>query len=177
MFCDLPTCISDLVCLFAYDATLAETKTSLDICSSLLEDIGSHVILKSMCSDYTHSPSWVYCRDTMQTYDHYTFHMWTLNTRPAVNPLYNFYVWFSIRDLFAYTHVHQLIDDFDWRKVRGLLPRPMCRTDYIRCVNRSLDYLLAFSHLLFVLDKTHQRQMSSRYTKYILGPSVHNWPT
>ena len=152
---DLPTCISDLICRFAYDASLKETRSSLNICLDLLDDLGSHAIINPTCCDYTRSPTWVYTRETMQTMDRYTFHIWALKTEPCINPLYRFFVWFNMRDLFNYPRIHQLIEDLDWRKIRGRLMFPMSRKRFMRVVGTNLSCLLEFSYLLLRLNSHH----------------------
>ena len=114
----LPTDLQDIICRFAYDATLSETKRSLAfIISVKVRDLHPVVV-----SEYVNNYTEVTCPftyDRMRQESSFFAPWRVLNS--TVTPFRHFFVWFARSELWNHYQICAVIDSMDFRSARKLM--------------------------------------------------------
>ena len=114
MLLDLPYDLANLVCAFAYNATLKETQRSLDVILELNTNYLHPYVKASKVPDYTSvTDGWYYDRVEMRPGLLAPF---CLQVTRSISPFKQFFVWFAFSDLWNIPKISQVIFDMDWRK-------------------------------------------------------------
>ena len=114
----LPRDLANIVCAFAYNATLQETKRSLHIILELKRHYLHPYVKACKVPDYTScSDSWLYDRDDMRPG---LFAPFSHQIGRSTSPFETFFVWFSFCDLWDVPRISQVMYDLDWRKTNWI---------------------------------------------------------
>ena len=124
MFAKLPIVLQSLVCEFAYDANLDQTKRALEYILHI-KSLNLHpLVLRDFVHNYNGSKCPLTYSRLHQTASF--FAPWTC-TPCTVSPLTNFFVWFSRAELFDLDRVSVIVNDLDMRLAKKLFTNcPIC---------------------------------------------------
>ena len=115
--------LTNLVCAFAYNATIKETERSLDVILELKKNYLHPYVKSTKVPDYTNvTDGWYYDRAEMRPGLLAPFCM---DVTRSISPFEHFFVWFAFSDLWNIPKISQVIFDMDWRKAGWIrLQRP-----------------------------------------------------
>ena len=118
MFESLPTVLVDLICRFAYDATLEETKSALHYILFMKGLCLHPLCMREYVSDFsTVRKPYIYSRIGRQSISF--FAPWSA-TNCVPSPFYKFFVWFSRSELYDSTKMRIVVDDLDFRCIKNM---------------------------------------------------------
>ena len=104
-----------IVCSFAYNATLQETKQSLDQILWLKGESINPLLLSDFVYDYSAVAQTYHFNRATRTARYYAKYKCE---RPKTTPIINFFVWYEIEDLFNTHILERVLWDLDYRSVK-----------------------------------------------------------
>ena len=116
MFTSLPADLVDLICRFAYDANIHETRSALEYCLFIKELRLHPCCLNEGVFDYSGCTDEMYCRTNRESLGY--FAPWF--AQQTNSPLRSFFVWFSQKDIFHIYKMTAAVFDLDFRMVKTL---------------------------------------------------------
>ena len=173
MLAALPKDLTNLVTLFAYNATLEQTKKSLKYVLRV-KNLDLHpVAVAQYVNDYSTHSHLMYDRQTQESK---YFSAWCTHLR--LTPLREFFVWYARADLFAQFRVACLIDDLDFRTVKKYLsncPISVSRNAKLCLVrwiySNPLDASVYTSKLFRKVGLSELRLYPTALSRYLLSDS------
>ena len=159
MIGSLPTCLQDLICAFAWNADLAQTKSALDDVLVIKSYHLQTMILSQICGDYSEAPDYIYSKQAKQCRT--VFSRYTVNNYHTT-PLLNFYVWFAHEELINYERVFSLLVDLDWRRIRPMVYESgyPSRIEFMRFVSENFRGVVYCSRVLNQIEPSMFRVRS-----------------
>ena len=150
--------LQNIVCQFAWDATLEETLCSLEYLL-FVNDLNLHpYCLADGAEDHTNASPYLYDREKRHSCVRFSW-----GTRCQDTPLKTFFVWFSKHHIIAHSRIHQLLFDLDWRTVRHRFHEVGCRSR-----ESLVEYLCSGLHGVILVSQLFD-EISLRHLK--LHPS------
>ena len=123
----LPLDLSNIVCRYAFDASVEETVRALSYILELkTRSLHPYAVNEVVCNYVDVRESYIYSRELMES----SFFAPWRNTNPVPSPFRKFFVWFSRSELWNTRNICSILDNLDWRVARKLvhdLPFPVVR--------------------------------------------------
>ena len=165
MILDLPIDLQNLICIFSFNATLAETRDAL---TQILELKQIHPWMKKrFVHDYSDTGAQLYDRKEKSL----GFLGYFLSQPLIKSPFEEFFVWFDLFALFDITHISRLTHDLDWRRVRFIARETghKSKHTFLCWVFNTIEGIRYFSELIQRLEPWHLRKYPSSESRRLLG--------
>ena len=175
MLCDLPRDLANIVCAFAYNASLEETKRSLGVILELKKNYLHPYVKANKVCDYTCvTDGWYYDRVEMRPGLLAPFCM---QVKRNISPFEQFFVWFAFSDLWNIPKISQVVFDMDWRKA-GWIRRETGfrdRQSFLLWVATTTKGILYCSNMLTKIRLSMLRKYPTNISRYLACDHFDEW--
>ena len=165
--------IQNIVCAFAFDATLQETLDSLEYLT-FLDQLDLHPsVYTEFLTDHSVSSPYVYDRDNRECvmrpwpprYNYFT------RSSRHLSPRESFFVWFARNEMFSYPVMWNVLSDIDWRTVRGRFKNNTTRGRFMEDIEAApLAGAIEYSCLVRDITMCNLKLHPSGYTRAMVVP-------
>ena len=175
MLCDLPRDLANIVCAFAYNASLEETKRSLGVILELKKNYLHPYVKANKVCDYTCvTDGWYYDRVEMRPGLLAPFCM---QVKRNISPFEQFFVWFAFSDLWNIPKISQVVFDMDWRKA-GWIRRETGfrdRQSFLLWVATTTKGILYCSTMLTKIRLSMLKKYPTALSRYLACDQFDEW--